>query len=129
MSSIDILAAISLADSDSGVPGGEISAEIEAKDSDAAIESIKRLLTDFSARGGRSYTIVSSEFYVNGSGDNMISVTIKLDDIPEISWVTFYYKLEDLGIVDPEDIDFSEITARWINDFFDEDNEIILEEM
>jgi len=129
MQTIDIMVAISLTDTDSEIPGGEISAEIVADDEDSAIEALKQLLTDFSAKGGRSYAVVGNEFFTDDSGNDMVSVTIKLNDIPEISWATFYYGLEDLGLDDPEDVDVTELAARWINDFFDEDNEIVIEEI
>jgi len=127
MPTIDILVSISLSDTESDIPGGEVSAEIEAADEDSAIETLKELLTALSAKGGRSYSVVGHDFYDNG--DSMVSVTIKLNDVPEISWATFYYKLEDLGIDDPEDFDASEAAFRWINDFFDEDNKIVVEQM
>lgn len=129
MSKIDIMAAISLADDDSDIPGGELSAEVEAADEDSALEVIKTLLTDLSAKGGRSYEVLSHENYADDSGNDMVSITIKLDDAPEISWITFYYKLQDLGLDDPEDVDVSEVASQWINDFLDEDNEIVVEEI
>jgi hypothetical protein len=129
MQTIDLLASIRIADTECRIPGGEISAQIEAEDPDSALVTLNQLLTALSLKEGRSYTVINHEFFCNDTDNNMVSITINLHDVAEISWVTFYYDFYDLGIDSAEEINVSEVAALWISDFFDEDNQIVIEEL
>ena len=122
-----ILASIRLADEGQGISGGEVSAEIEAEDQDTALQILENLLKEFSLKSHRSFSISNYEIISNEDGDDIICITLDFTDISEISWVTFYHKLTDL---DPEDFDresVSELAHLWVGNFFDEDNEIVVE--
>lgn len=123
----NIFVSVRVADSDSGIPGGEISACILAENDQSAVENLHRILAELSAMDGRCFNVLSYEIFENDNGETVASITIDLPDIEEIEWATFYYKLTDIGIDDPDDVDPSELAELWIGEFFDEDNQILID--
>ena len=120
----NILVSVAVDDPETNIPGGEISASIEAADPQAAVESLKSLIAEICKMNSRAYYVLANEVYPEDDDDYVASVTIKFDDIEEIDWITFYYRLSELGLDDPDLVEPSELAAEWIGDFFDEDNQI-----
>ncbi len=127
MESHSILASISVANRELDILGGEVSADIEAEDEDAAVEVLENLLNEYSSKGQRSYSVLNHEIFENDDDAATICITVSLNDISEINWITFYCKPQDIEVDDLDDSDISDLTYQWFSKFFDEDNQIVVE--